>query len=110
MTFKEINNMIASFGVSYTYHEWDCESADVPPLPWVAFRYPNISDFYADNKNYQRVTALEIELCTENKDFETEQGIEDILTSKGLTYNKIEDYIESERMFDVKYELEVVIT
>lgn len=110
MTFKEVNTMIASFGMSYTYHEWDCAPEDVPALPWVVFRYPNISDFYADNTNYQRVTALEIELCTENKDFDSEAAIESVLASKGLTYTKEELYIESERMFDVRYELEVLIT
>ena len=110
MTFKEINTMIASIGKSYTYHEWDCPPEEVPDLPWIVFRYPDIMDFYADNKNYQRVTALEIELCTENKDFELEQTVENTLASYGLTYTKSEDYISSERMFDVKYELEVIIT
>lgn len=110
MTFKQIKNMIESFGIPYVYHEWNCDVSELPPLPWVAFRYPDINDFYADNKNYQRITALEIELCTEEKDFELEQRIEGILESNGLTYYKVEDYIDSERMFDVKYELEVIIS
>ncbi len=110
MTFKEINTMIASIGKSYTYHEWNCAPEDVPALPWIVFRYPNILDFYADNKNYQRVTALEIEVCTENKDFDLEQTVESVLSSHGLTYTKEEDYLDTERMFDVRYELEVLIT
>lgn len=110
MTFQQIKSMIESFGIAYTYHEWTCPAEDVPALPWAVFRYPNITDFYADNKNYQRVTALEIELCTENKDFGLEQTVEGILANNGLTYTKTEDYFDTERMFDVRYELEVIIT
>lgn len=110
MTFQDIKTMIAGIGLAYTYHEWKCDPSDLPALPWIVFRYPDIQDFYADNQNYQRITTLEIELCTETKNFSIEAAVEDTLANNGLTYSKEENYFEADRMFDVIYTIEVIIS
>ena len=50
---------------------------------------------------------LDIELYTDRKSPDTEQIIEDVLTEYQIFYKKSEIWIESERLYEVLYEVEV---
>lgn len=107
MTYEEIASMIESIDLPYAYYQFPEGTGQEPPF--VVFFYSNIDDVYADDKNYQRIATLNIELYTREKDFEHEEAIEEILTEKGLTYYKEENYISSEKMYQIAYEMEVII-
>ena len=107
MTYQEIAQMVDEFNLPYEYHHFDEKSGQQPPF--VVFYYPGIDDLYADNINYQRITQLTIELYTDEKDFENESVIEEKLTEYGLSYEKTEVYIDTEKMYEVIYTMEVVI-
>lgn len=107
MTYQDVNNLIASFGLPYAYYQFPDNTKQA--TPFVCFFYPNSNDLYADQSNYQRITALAIELYTANKDFANEANIEAKLNEAGLTYIKSETYLDSERLFEVIYETEVLI-
>lgn len=107
MQYEELNNMMASIGIPYAYRAFN-ENTAVPP-PYICFYYEGSDDLYADDKNYQRIVPLIIELYTAEKDFVSEQKIEDALEHYGLTYAKDEMYIESELLTEIVYESEVVI-
>lgn len=107
MTLKQINTMINSIGLSYAYHHFEVGQA--PSLPYLVFYYPGSEDFLADGLNYQPINDLRIELYTEEKDFTKETAVETVLQSNGLIYTKEEVYIESERMYEIIYETEVII-
>ena len=62
------------------------------------------------NTNYQKVEHLIVELYTKNKDFTLEASLEGVLSSYGLVYTRSEQYIGSERMWEVVYETDVIIT
>lgn len=99
--------MIGSIGLEYNYLQWNVDQ--VPPLPYLLFYYPNRDDMIADNKNYAPITALNLELCTAKKDFAREQQVEAVLISHDIPFTKTETYIDSEKMFLVLYESEVLI-
>ena len=50
---------------------------------------------------------LDVELYTDKKDIILEEKLEAVLEGRGLFYNKTESYIESEKLYEVLYELEV---
>lgn len=108
MTFMEINQMVESIGLPSSYYQWQIE-AEVPDLPYILFYYPERVDFFADGKNYQKITKLNIELYSDNKDFVNEAKVEEILEQNGITYQKEEQYISDERMYEVLYTMEVLI-
>ena len=108
MTYQEINTMIEGIGLPSTYYSFPIGEA--PELPYIVFYYPNYDDLSADNINYQPIAQLNIELYTENKDFQTEKQVEQVLTSNGLFFSKSETYIEQEQMYEALYEIEIVIT
>jgi len=107
MTYKEVATMIASCGVDYAYdHFTDTEHE----LPFICFLYGSSSDMAADNTNYQKIRALDIELYTENKDFTLEQTVENVLNENGFVYTREETYIDTEEMYEVIYHTSVAVT
>lgn len=107
MTFQEIASMIAEVGIPYAYYVFPESTPQAPPF--ICFLYPNNDDLMADNINYSRITALTIELYTEEKDFSLEATLENILKNHGLKYLKSETYLDSEKMNMEVYETEVLI-
>ena len=108
MTYKEVNTMIAGFGLPYAYNEFPQGTETAPPF--ICFLFQDGSDdLMADNTNYTKIRPLAIELYTDNKDFATEETIEAALTSAGLAFQRSEVYIASERMYQINYITEVTI-
>ena len=99
--------MLNTLGVPTAYDHFTDKTAQKPPF--LVFFYDGIDDVYADNTNYARIVTLNVELYTDNKDFELESQLETILTNNALTYTKEESYIDSEKMYQIAYESEVLI-
>ena len=100
--------MIDNIGLPFAYYSFPEEQA--PALPYLVFYYPDYDDLGADNINYQTIANLNIELYTSNKDFATESSVETALANAGLYFQKSETYIESEQMYEVLYQIQLVIT
>ncbi len=107
MTHTEVATMIASIGLPYAYYEFPDDTEQEPPF--VVFYYPQSDDLYADNQNYVGITQLNIELYTDEKDFDLESTVESVLVGSGLTYTKMETRIDTERMWQILYQMEVII-
>lgn len=108
MTFTEIATMISGVGIPYAYYQFPDNSGQQPPF--ICFYYTGNNDVIADNTNYQEVEHLVIELYTDNKDFDLEQDIKTALNCAGLVYSRDEEYLDSEKMFMVVFESDVIIT
>lgn len=107
MTFEEIATMIDSFGLPNAYYQF--YENEVPPLPYVIFYYPTSDNFKADDSVYQHITNLNIELYSKNKDIDLEMQFESFLKENGLVWEKSESYLDTEHMYEIVYESEVVI-
>lgn len=108
MTFKEVALMVDEIGVPSAYYQFKENTEQA--TPFVCFFFPNNNDFLADNKSYQRIEHLVIELYTDNKDFEMEANVETVLANHEMVWTRGEEWIDSERMHEVVYEMDVVIT
>lgn len=108
MTYKEIATLVGSIDLPYAYYQFTQDTA-VPP-PFVCFYCTQSDDEYADNANYQRIETLNIELYSDDKDYENEAVVEAALTNAGLTWSRNEAYIGDQRLYMVTYQTEVVIT
>lgn len=108
MTYKELADMIEGIGLPFAYYQFPEGTEQAPPF--VVFFYSQIDDLYADESNYQRIVTLNIELYTAEKDFVSEAAVEAVLAENDLTYYKEENYIDSEKLYQIAYEMEVIIT
>lgn len=107
MTEQEIFQMVKSVGLPAAYHHF--EEGQSPDPPFLVYLYPGTNNFSADGIVYQGVNQLDIELYTDKKDLEAERRVEAVLNKHGFFYEKTEKYLESEKMFEVLYEMEVLI-
>lgn len=107
MTYKEVADVIAQIGVPWAYYQFK-ETLQGPPF--VCFFYTSNNDFLADDKNYQKIEHLAVELYTEEKDFSLESMAELVFEENGFVYTKDEEYLDSERMHMTIYEMDVIIT
>lgn len=107
VTYPEIAALISSVGLPYTYHHW--EVGKVPPLPYIVFLYDQQRGFTADNSMYQKIVSVTLELYSNKKDFNAEERVEQTLEENGIIYEKYEEYISSEKMFEQVYEFEVLL-
>lgn len=107
MTYEEITTMIDETGIPAAYYQFTQETAKPPPF--ICYFYPRHNDLYADNVNYAHIEELDIELYTDNKDFELEALVESILTAHELSFTTEESYLDSESMYMKTYRMEVSI-
>lgn len=78
----------------------------VPPYIVYVFSYSD--NFTADSKVYLKRDNYQIELYTEKKDIALEDKLEGIFDEHGLVYNKTETYLESEKLIEVLYEIQLI--
>lgn len=107
MTEVEIAQMIKSIGYPVAYHHF--AEGQEPSKPYIVYLYPGSNNFSADGIVYQSVNQIDIELYTENKNLAAEKAVEAVLKEHGFFYEKTESYLETEKMFEVLYEMEALI-
>ena len=110
MTYEQIDDMIGSVGLPYAYNYFAKGDVNRPAgPPFIAFLYPQNNDFAADDHNYIHVEQLVIELYTDNKDFDHETAIEDVLNANDLPFDKGGTWLDDEHMYQTTYTTEVLI-
>lgn len=78
------------------------------PLPIVVWLTPGTDNFFADGKTYKKITKLDIELYTDDKDWELEKKLEEILDKHDIAWEQTaSEWLESEKMWESLYEMEV---
>lgn len=107
MTEQEVFKMVKSIGLPVAYHHF--EEGQEPAKPYLVYLYPETDNFSADGIVYQGINELDIELYTEKKNLETEKKVEAVLKGHGFFYEKTESYLDTEKMYEVLYEMEVLI-
>lgn len=107
MTFTEVATMVREIGLPFSYYQFNDDTAVAPPF--ICFYYPEDFDLKADGTNYQKIESLIIELYTDNKDFDREASVEKVLKENGLTWTRLETYIETEKLYMVTFNTSIII-
>jgi len=106
MTYPQIAQMIESLGLPFAYYQFPDDTELAPPF--ICFLY-DYDYTYADDSNYAQSVVLIIELYTDTKDVRLEFDVETMLKNYGLSWSKDSVYIDSERMWQTTYRMEVFI-
>lgn len=94
----------AKCGVPYAYDHFD--EGEAPDPPFICYRIPESDNFSADGTVYLDIDVIDIELYTDEKDPKLEKKLQKLLKQYGISYEKSEVWIESERLYEVIYEFE----
>lgn len=101
MTLAELKTILAATGIPVAYRFFGERQAP----PFLCYYLYNTENVGADGGVYYEVSNVRIELYTELKNQELEKVVEAALT--GFFYNKSETYINSEKIYQIIYEIEV---
>lgn len=105
MTLEELAGMLEKTGFPFTYdHFAEGESSDPP---FICYLLPGSDNFAADGRVYFRISEVRIELYTDRKDPGAEALVETVLDDAGIFYNKSEAWIQSEKLYEVLYSMEL---
>jgi len=105
MTKQEVVGMIKEFNIPYAYDHFT--EGKSPKPPFCVYLYPSADNFAADGVAFYKQDNLHIELYTDKKDVSLEEKIEAVLDRHGFFYAKSEVWIQSERLYEVLYQMEV---
>lgn len=103
MRLKEFCDILKTTGLPVAYRAFSEEEA--PKLPYICYLNLEDNNFAADGKVFFSAKEIRVELYTKNKDVETEEKVEQALSS--FFFTKTENYIDSEKCYQILYELEV---
>lgn len=103
MTYQELEQLLAPLGIPFRFHHWE----KPPKMPYGVYFDDYTANFEADDVAYQVITHFNIELYERQRDPALEKRLEDILTAAELYWDKDSVYINSERFYQVTYEIEV---
>lgn len=106
MTYDEIAAMVEEIGLPSAYDHY--AEGESPPPPFVLFLLPGTDNFMADGEVYEQVTEVSIELYTDLKMPPLEAKVERVLAAHDIPWDKTEVWIEDEKLYEVRYELEVL--
>lgn len=100
--FSNIKKMLEETGLPVAYGHFK-EQTDPP---FIAYLLPESKNIVADDCIYQSKVLLRVELYTIKKDFALEKKVENVLAD--MVWTKTEEYIDTEDMFEIIYEMEVM--
>ena len=109
MTQIELYQSLKSIGFPVAYHHFEgTEKNPVPTSPYIAYLFSNSGDLMADDRNYVEISDFQVELYTTKKDLQSEALVQNKLKALELPYSKSETWIESEKMYQVIYQIRLI--
>lgn len=104
MTLPELVQILKATGYPVAYSHFPSTQS----IPFITYRESDSLNFQADNRTYQRVKNVDIELYTNKKDLTAESNLETLLDANDLPYEILETYIETEQLFQKIYTIGVI--
>lgn len=101
MTLESLYEILKQMNLPLAYNHF--KSAQAPP--YLIYLVEDSSNFGADNKVYHPIDNFVIELYTLKKERGIETQLEELLNSNELYYEKYEAYINTENLYQIRYEI-----
>lgn len=106
MTKLEFATLLKNTLIPLSYERFTNE----PAMPYMVYRFEGTGGEYADNINYVNVENITVELYTDApRNFATEETVESALKTAGISFYKSADFLPDERIYQITYEMEVII-
>lgn len=108
-SLEDLNNILLSTGLPVAYsHFVESDNEPLPAPPFITYLVTYSSNFAADNLVYQQMRNIQIELYTDQKDFDVERKVEEALDQAEVVYQSTEAFIESELLYQKIYEVRLL--
>lgn len=109
MTQAELFQALKAIGYPVAYSQFRVDDDNPPPAPpYLTYLFAYDDDIMADNQNYVEISNFQVELYTKIKDLAAERAVQGKLKELGLPYRKTETWLDSEKLFQVIYEIQLI--
>lgn len=109
MNVVDLQQALASLGLPVAYGEFEgTPQKPAPGPPCIVYQYAFDSDVKADNVNYAGIGNYQVELYTSKKDLAREKLVQDKLTELGIPYSKSETRLQTERLYQIVYSIQLI--
>lgn len=95
----DLYTILKTSNLPVAYHHF----AAPPTPPYIVYLAGESNNFGADNRVYTKIQGYQVELYNTKKDIAKENLIEGIFDANDIFYDKSEEYIESEGLYEVLY-------
>lgn len=99
--------IIKKIRFSSAYHHF--AEGELPNPPFPIYILPASDNFSEDGRVYFKANKVHIEVYTDYKNLDIEKKVEVVLDEYGIFYNKMESYIEFEKLYEVLYIFEMEV-
>jgi len=103
MTQVELFTALKTLGIPIAYGSF--ATTQIPPF--ITYQFTSSDDLFADNINSIPANNFQVELYTKTKDLVKEKLIEDKFKSLELPYQKLETWIDEEKVYQILYEIQL---
>ena len=97
--------MLEEMKIPFAYDHF--AEGESPDPPFICFLFPGSETFAADDVVNMEFSNLSIELYTDEKDPKLEDSVEAVLNSHEIFWDKSEVWIETEKLYEVLYQMTV---
>ncbi len=104
MTQSELESTLKSLGYPVEYSNFKKAQS----LPFIVYYRIDETNISSDKKIHGKYINYKVELYTNKKDISLEHSVEAILEGIDSDYKTSEAYIESEKMYQIVYEIKVI--
>lgn len=98
----KLKRIAEELGIPTAYDHF--AEGESPDPPFAVYMMPWSDNFSADGKVYVKIQGARIEVYTDRKDPALERRVEAVLDRNGIFYDKTENWIESEKLYEVMYQ------
>lgn len=103
MRIEQLKNILKAVGLPLAYRVFKTPQTG----DFITFVEEKSNNFAADGIAYGSFSEFSVRLCTRQKNPQAELALEAALTAAGIYFEKLEDYIDSENIYQITYEIEV---
>ena len=102
---RTIISEISTFQNKVAYRAFPVGKA--PKLPFVCYLATDTDNFDADNRVYQVIQNVDVELYTEKKDPDVEKQLEAVFDANYIPWDKTETWLDDEQCYEILYEISI---
>lgn len=103
MSEEALFNLLRSTGLSVAYDHFDDDPGNKTVPPFILYRNTDTFTKSADDHTFYKENNYIVDLVTENKDTALEAGLEALFDENYLPYDKEENYLNDERIYQIRY-------
>lgn len=103
MKEKELFDLLKTLKIPVAYDHFEQYPDNKVAPPFIVYRNTDPTTQKADDKTWYKHNNYIIDLVTDIKDVDLEDALEELLTLNHMPYDKEENYIDNERIYQIRY-------